>query len=94
MAFFEQKADKTYLGLLGSLVLLILLPSLIEGMFWANRLFDLGFFAVFIFGALAVKTEKRVFLPLIFFAGLTFLSRGFLWFIEDAKILGVYLFSA
>ncbi|MEE8295653.1 MAG: ion channel, partial [Sphingomonadales bacterium] len=93
LAFFSKKADKTYQALLISLVLLILLPGFVEGMFWANRLLDLGLFGVFIFGALTVKTEKRLFLPLIFFAGLAIITRGVLWFIEEVWVASAYLFS-
>lgn len=93
MGFF-RKADQPYLSLLISFIVLMLLPGLVEGQFWASRLFDLSLFAVLIFGALAAKTEKKLFLPLVVLAALAIASKGTLWFLDDVWVTYIYLVSS
>lgn len=93
MGFF-RKADQPYLSLLISFIVLMLLPGLVEGQFWASRLFDLSLFAVLIFGALAAKPEKKLFLPLVALAALAIASKWGLWFLDDVRLTYIYLVSS
>jgi len=91
---FFRKADRPYQSLLFSFIILILLPGVAEGQFWTNRLFDIGFFSVLIFGALIGQAEKKVFHSLMGLAILAIISRASLWYFDEPFLLGVYLATA
>ncbi|MEE8294824.1 MAG: ion channel [Sphingomonadales bacterium] len=91
---FLKKNQVPYQGVLLSFVFLMLLPGLVEGHFWANRIFDLSFFSILIFGAYAAKANKRIFTLLIGLALFAAVLRAFIWFVDEPSYGFAFLIVA